>query len=157
MFRLEIKHALKMFITKTMAEIKQSFQEAIPNAVQDHYELKVDDDNDKTVEGMAGQHGIVESPELQGSFAFQIRIIQEEKLIQIHGFSKHHWDKPTINNEPERRWGMFRIPVLTQACKTALADKYLQRKIEIFVNISYLEKGLHSSTETKRFGKLKNN
>jgi hypothetical protein len=42
-----------MFITKTMAEIKKSFQEAIPNAVQDYYELEVDDANEKTVENLA--------------------------------------------------------------------------------------------------------
>ena len=78
MYRLEVKHAFKMFISKTMAEIKQSFQDVVPEPVKDHYDMIIDID-DKTIEGIAGKHGMVESPEVQGSFGFQIRIVQSEK------------------------------------------------------------------------------
>ena len=155
MFRLEIKHALRMFITKTMAEINKSFQDSVTNTVQDYYNLEIDDANENTVENLAGKRGIEESPELEGSFAFQIRIIQDENHIQIHGYSRHDWDQPTFNKEQDRKWGLIRIPVVTQASKTPLEEKFLQRKIDIFVNISYLEKSLHSGTEPKSYGKLR--
>ena len=66
-------------------------------------------------------------------------------MIQLHGFSKHQWDKPSINDETEKRWGMLTIPVLTQSSKTELAEKYLQRKIEIYINISYLKRSFNQT------------
>ena len=155
MFRLEIKHALRMFITKTMAEIKKSFQDSVTNTVQDYYNLEIDDANNNKVESLAGERGLEESQELEGSIAFQIRIIQDENQIQIHGYSRHDWDQPTFNKEQDRKWGLIRIPVLTQASKTPLEEKFLQRKIDIFVNISYLEKSLHFGREPKIYGKLR--
>jgi hypothetical protein len=154
MYRLEVKHAFKMFISKTMNEIKQSFQDVVPEPVRDHYTLLLDN-VDKNIEEIAGKHGIEETPEVPGSFGFQIRIVQTEKVVQLHGFAKHKWDKPSVNNDTEKSWGMLCIPVLIQSSTTELAEKYLQRKIEIYINISYLQKELPSTINGKRFGKLK--
>ena len=155
MFRLEIKHALRMFLTKTVSEINKSFQDPVTNTVQDYYDLEIDDANNKEVQSSAGEKGIEESQELEGSIAFQIRITQKDNQVQIHGYSRHDWDQPTFNKDQDRKWGLIRIPVLTQASKTPLQDKFLQRKIDIFVNVSYLEKCLNYSTEPKIYGKLR--
>ena len=69
MYRLEVKHAFKMFISKTMNEIKQSFQDVVPEPVRDHYAMIIDI-NDKTIEEIAGKHGIEETPEVSRQFWF---------------------------------------------------------------------------------------
>jgi hypothetical protein len=155
MFRIEIKHAFRMFLTKTVSEINKSFQDQAPNIVRDYYTLVIDDDINKKVQSSAGGKGIEECQELEGSIAFQIRIIQEDNQVEIHGYSRHNWEQPTINRDQDKRWGLIRIPVFSQASTTTLQDKFQQRKIDLFVNVSYLEKWINYDREPKVFGKLK--
>ena len=70
MYRMEVKHAFKMFLSKTMNEIKQNFTDAVSEPVRDHYTLLLDKD-DKNIEEKAGKHSIEETAEVPGSFGFQ--------------------------------------------------------------------------------------
>ena len=155
MFRIEIRHAFRMFLTKTVSEIHKYFQDQAPNIVEDYYNLQIDNDLNKEVQSSAGGKGIEAGQELEGSIAFQIRITQEDNQVEIHGYSRHNWEQPTSNKDQDKRWGLLRIPVFSQASKTTLNDKFKQRKIDLFVNISYLEKWINYNTEPKIFGKLK--
>ena len=147
MFRVEVKHAFSMFIRKTQNEIKNCFKESVSGQEEQHYEL-----HDKDVEEMAKKHNIGKEEGLPGNVSFQVRIVQSDKLVELHAFAFHQWNNPSTNNEGERTWGMLQIPLITQKEKEPLAEKFVARKIEFHLSISYIQKSLNSG---KVFGKLK--
>ena len=137
MFRIEVKHAFGMFLKKTLNEIKTSFPDAESGPVKDHYELLQGDNIDEEVK----KNAIHENEGLLGQLSFQVRIIQDEncKEVDLKAFAFHNWEAPSLNTN-NKKWGMLKIPIIIQNSYTVIADKFLKRKIEFFLNISYLQK-----------------
>ena len=124
MFRVEVKHAFGMFIRKTMNEIKQCFTDPVSEPAKGYYELL----RGAIVEEKAKKHNIAEVEGVPGNFGFQVRIVQTEKVVELHAFAKHQWEKPSVN-EDSKTWGMLQIPLIIQNSKVLLAEKFLVRKI----------------------------
>ena len=65
--------------------------------------------------------------------------MKTEKLIELHAFGFHEWDRPTKNEEKFKTWGMMKIPLVTQKETEPLPEKYTQRKIEFHLSVSYIQ------------------
>ena len=84
MYRIEVKHAFAMFIKKTRNEIKNIFQDSIPGAEAESYLL-----HEKDVEEAAKMLGILTEEGLPSNINFQVRVVKNEKLIELHAFGLH--------------------------------------------------------------------
>ena len=99
------------------------------------------------------KNAINESEGIMGQLTFQVRMIQEDnsKEINLKAFAYHDWAEPA-NPPAKKEWGMLEMHMLTQSSYCILGGKFQKRKIEFFLNVSYLQK--HLSGET--WGKLIN-
>ena len=88
MYRMEVKHAFQM------NEIKQNFTDAVSEPVKGYYDLLLETD----IEEKAKKHNIAETEEVPGNFGFQVRIVQTEKVVELHAFAKHQWEEPSVND-----------------------------------------------------------
>ena len=147
MFRIEVKNAFGLFLKKTINEVKTPFPDAESKTVKDYYELFKGDNTNEEVK----KNAIDENEGLQGQLSFHVRITQDEqsKEVDLKAFAFHDWEKPSENTN-NKKWGMLKVPIITQKSYSAIADKFLKRKIEFFFNISYLQKSGNGG-----WGKLK--
>ena len=133
MFHLDVKHAFKMFIKKTRTEFKNIFQDSTEGLEEPRYLLHHD-----KVEEAAKSLGIEPEESLPGNINFQVRIIKVEKLIELHCFGYHEWENPPRNQGDKKKWGMMKIPIISQKEQEVLPEKYTQRKIEFHLSVSYV-------------------
>ena len=133
MFHLDVKHAFKMFIKKTRTEFKNIFQDSTEGVEEQKYLLHHDN-----VEEAAKSLGIAPEEGLPGNINFQVRIIKVEKLIELQCFGYHEWENPPRNQGNLKKWGMMKIPIVSQKEQEILPEKYTQRKIEFHLSVSYV-------------------
>jgi hypothetical protein len=98
------------------------------------------------VDAKVQKNANLENEGILGQLGFQVRIVQDEncKEVDLNAFAFHNWDEPSIHKNSER-WGMLKIPMIVQSSYTAIAEKFLKRKILFFLNISYLQKNENGS------------
>jgi hypothetical protein len=146
MFRIEVKNAFGLFLKKTINEVKTPFPDAESKTVKDTYELFKGDNTNEEVK----KNAIDENEGLQGQLSFHVRITQDEqsKEVDLKAFAFHDWEKPSENTD-NKKWGMLKIPIISQKSYSVIPEKFLKRKIEFFLSISYLQK-----KENNAWGKL---
>ena len=71
MFRVEVKHAFKMFLTKTQRELKDAFPDSEQALIQAAYELNMGDEIQKEMKNVDTK----EYEGVNGQLCFQIKII----------------------------------------------------------------------------------
>jgi hypothetical protein len=142
MFPVEVKHAFGMFLRKTFNKIKHCFPDAASEPVKGCYDLLQGED----VKEKANKHNIAEAEGVPGNF--QVRIVQTEKEVELHAFALHNWEEPSVNDD-SKTWGMLKIPMVIQNSYAAMAEKFLVRKIEFYLNISYLQKKISDKENGK--------
>ena len=126
MFRIEVKNAFGLFLKKTIKKVKTPFPDAESKTVKDTYELFKGDNTNEEVK----KNAIDENKGLQGQLSFHVRITQDEqsKEVDLRAFAFHDWEKPSENTN-NKKWGMLKIPIITQKSYSVIADKFLKRKI----------------------------
>ena len=65
------------------------------------------------------------------------------------GYANHNWNEPHINTPSGRKWGTITIDILTQNKHNPLLEKQTLRKMNIYVNISYLKRKYHTNIYQK--------
>ena len=135
MYYLDVKHAFRMFIKKMRNEFKTIFQDSTEGLEEQRYILHLD-----KVEEATKALGIEREESLPGNINFQVRIIKVEKLIELRCFAHHHWDNPPLNAGNDRQWGMLKIPIVSQKEEEILPEKFILRKMEFHLSVSYVSK-----------------
>ena len=129
---IENRHAFKVYIQKSFAEIKNLFSEGLFNTVEDEYKVEVQVTDAKLLEDLA-RLSIVESQAVDGIISFQLRYHQDDKQIMLVGYAHHNWGDPSTNTPNERKWGKIKIDILMQNKYSPLLEKQTLRKIDIFI------------------------
>ena len=110
---IENRHAFKVYIQKSFAEIKSLFSEGLFNTVEDEYKVEVQVTDAKLLEDLA-RLSIVESPAMDGIISFQLRYHQDDKQIMLVGYAHHNWEDPSTNTPNDKKWGKIQINILKQ-------------------------------------------
>ena len=145
MYRVEVKHAFSMFLKKTQKEIKDNFPDGETKAIQVHYQL----DQGSKVEEEVEKAALKESEGILGQMTFQVKIVQEDnsKEILLKAFAYHDWSQPA-KLSPKKEWGVMVIPLLIQSSFSILGEKFQRRKMEICLNVSYLQREIQAGGAT---------
>ena len=130
-FFIENRHAFKVYIEKSFAEIKSLFSEGLFKTVQDQYQVDMEDNNPTLIEDL-GRLSIVETQAVDGIISFQLRFHQDDKQIMLVGYAHHDWENPSINTPQSRKWGKIQIDILGQETYSPLLEKQTLRKMDIF-------------------------
>ena len=138
-YYIESRHAFKAYIQKSFNEIKNLFHEGEFQPVEDEYLVVVQDDSTKLSEDLA-RLDIEKPTPIDGIVSFELRYNQNDKKIRLLGYAYHNWQDPHTNTPSERKWGTIPIEILTQTKHDPLQEKQSLRKMNIYVNISYLKR-----------------
>ena len=101
-FYIESRHAFRVYLEKSIAEVKGLFLGGIYDTVNEQYEVSIKEDDTALAEEL-GRLNIVKNQAVEGIISFQLRFQQDDKKIMLLGYAHHNWENPSLNTPESRK------------------------------------------------------